>query len=50
MVFPGRCLTAGLMDGAQALASKSPEDFRKMLRGQVTKFVKITKALAIKLD
>lgn len=37
-------------NGAEPLASKSPEDFREMLRGQVTKFVKITKALDIKLD
>ena len=37
-------------NGAEPLASKSPEDFREMLRGQVTKFTKITKALDIKLD
>ncbi len=37
-------------NGAEPLASKSPEDFREMLRGQVTKFGKITKAIGIKLD
>ncbi len=37
-------------NGAEPVASKSPEDFRDMLRGQVTKYVKITKALNIKLD
>ena len=37
-------------NGAEALASKSPAEFRDMQRGQVTKFVKITKALNIKLD
>ncbi len=31
-------------------ASKSPEEFREMLRGQVDKYVKITKAIGIKLD
>ena len=37
-------------NGAEPLASKSPDEFRDMLRSQVGKFVKITKALAIKLD
>ena len=37
-------------NGAEAIASKSPEEFREMLRGQVTKYVKITKAIGIKLD
>jgi tripartite-type tricarboxylate transporter receptor subunit TctC len=42
--------TAMDANGAEPLASKSPEEFREMLRGQVDKYVKITKALAIKLD
>ena len=37
-------------NGAEPLASKSPEEFREMLRGQVDKYVKITKAIGIKLD
>ncbi len=37
-------------NGAEALGSKSPEEFREMLRGQVAKYVKITKAVGIKLD
>ena len=37
-------------NGAEPLASKSPDEFRDMLRGQVAKYVKITKALGIKLD
>ena len=37
-------------NGAEPIASKSPEDFRDMLRGQVAKYVKITKAIGIKLD
>ena len=37
-------------NGAEAIASKSPEEFREMLRGQVAKYVKITKAVGIKLD
>jgi tripartite-type tricarboxylate transporter receptor subunit TctC len=37
-------------NGAEALPSKSPEEFRQMLRGQVDKYVKITKAVGIKLD
>ena len=37
-------------NGAEALSSKSPDEFRDLLRGQIAKFVKITKALAIKLD
>ena len=37
-------------NGAEPVSSKSPAEFREMQRGQVTKFVKITKALDIKLD
>ena len=37
-------------NGAEPIASKSPEEFREMLRGQVAKYVKITKAIGIKLD
>lgn len=37
-------------NGAEPIASKSPEEFREMLRGQVEKYVKITKAVGIKLD
>ena len=37
-------------NGAEAIASKSPEEFRGMLRDQVDKYVKITKAIGIKLD
>jgi len=37
-------------NGAEPIASKSPEEFREMLRGQVDKYVKITKAVGIKLD
>jgi len=37
-------------NGAEPVSSKSPEDFRAMLRGQVDKYVAITKAIGIKLD
>ena len=37
-------------NGAEPLGSKSPEEFREMLRGQVDKYAKITKAVGIKLD
>jgi tripartite-type tricarboxylate transporter receptor subunit TctC len=37
-------------NGAEPLGSKSPDEFREMLRGQVEKYVKITKAIGIKLD
>ena len=37
-------------NGAEPIVSKSPEEFREMLRGQVDKYVKITKAIGIKLD
>ncbi|HSW25106.1 MAG TPA: tripartite tricarboxylate transporter substrate-binding protein, partial [Burkholderiaceae bacterium] len=37
-------------NGAEPLASKSADEFREMLRGQVDKYVKITKAVGIKLD
>ena len=42
--------TAMDANGAEPIASKSPEEFREMLRGQVDKYVKITKAIGIKLD
>ena len=37
-------------NGAEPVSSKSPEEFRAMLRGQVDKYVKITKQVGIKLD
>ena len=37
-------------NGAEPLSSASPEEFREMLRGQVEKYVRITKAIGIKLD
>ncbi len=37
-------------NGAEAIASKSPDEFREMLRAQVVKYVAITKAVGIKLD
>jgi tripartite-type tricarboxylate transporter receptor subunit TctC len=37
-------------NGAEPMASKSPDEFREMLRGQVGKYVAITKAIGIKLD
>ena len=37
-------------NGAEPVASKSPQEFTEMLRGQVDKYVKITKAIGIKLD
>lgn len=37
-------------NGAEPVSSKSPAEFRDMLRGQVSKYVKITKAIGIKLD
>jgi tripartite-type tricarboxylate transporter receptor subunit TctC len=37
-------------NGAEPLASKSADEFREMLRGQVAKYTKITKAIGIKLD
>jgi tripartite-type tricarboxylate transporter receptor subunit TctC len=42
--------TAMDANGAEPVGSKSPEEFREMLRGQVDKYVKITKAIGIKLD
>jgi tripartite-type tricarboxylate transporter receptor subunit TctC len=42
--------TAMDANGAEPLASKSPDEFRDMLRGQVDKYVKITKQIGIKLD
>ena len=37
-------------NGAEPLSSKSPDEFREMLRDQVAKYVKVTKAVGIKLD
>ena len=37
-------------NGADPVSSKTPAEFREMLRGQVTKYTKITKAIGIKLD
>jgi tripartite-type tricarboxylate transporter receptor subunit TctC len=37
-------------NGAEPLASKTPQEFTDMLRGQVDKYVKITKQIGIKLD
>ena len=37
-------------NGAEPLASKSPDEFREMLRAQVGKYTAITKAVGIKLD
>ena len=37
-------------NGAEPIASKSADEFRDMLREQVVKYVKITKAVGIKLD
>ena len=37
-------------NGANPISSKSPDEFREMLRGQVDKYGKITKAIGIKLD
>jgi tripartite-type tricarboxylate transporter receptor subunit TctC len=37
-------------NGAEALSSKSPQEFTEMLRGQVGKYVALTKTLNIKLD
>ncbi len=37
-------------NGAEPLASKSPDEFRDMLRAQVGKYTAITKAVGIKLD
>jgi tripartite-type tricarboxylate transporter receptor subunit TctC len=37
-------------NGAEPISSKSPEEFRTMLRGQVDKYVTITKQIGIKLD
>jgi tripartite-type tricarboxylate transporter receptor subunit TctC len=42
--------TAMDANGAEPLSSKSPQEFTEMLRGQVDKYVKITKAIGIKLD
>jgi tripartite-type tricarboxylate transporter receptor subunit TctC len=41
-----------LMDnnGAEPVASKTPQEFTDMLRGQVDKYVKLTKQIGIKLD
>jgi tripartite-type tricarboxylate transporter receptor subunit TctC len=37
-------------NGAEPISSKTPDEFREMLRGQVDKYVKITKQVGIKLD
>ena len=37
-------------NGAEPVSSKSPEEFRAMLQGQVTKYVALTKQIGIKLD
>jgi tripartite-type tricarboxylate transporter receptor subunit TctC len=37
-------------NGAEPIASATPDEFREMLRGQVEKYVKITKQIGIKLD
>jgi len=37
-------------NGAEPIASKSPDEFHEMLRAQVGKYVTITKAVGIKLD
>jgi tripartite-type tricarboxylate transporter receptor subunit TctC len=37
-------------NGAEPVASKSPDEFREMLRAQVGKYTAITKAVGIKLD
>ena len=37
-------------NGAEPVSSKSPDEFKAMLRGQVDKYVAITKAIGIKLD
>jgi len=37
-------------NGADPVSSKSADEFRDMLRGQVAKYTKITKAVGIKLD
>ncbi len=37
-------------NGAEPIASATPDAFKEMLRGQVDKYVKITKAIGIKLD
>jgi tripartite-type tricarboxylate transporter receptor subunit TctC len=42
--------TAMDANGAEPLSSASPDEFREMLRGQVEKYVRITKAIGIKLD
>lgn len=42
--------TAMDANGAEPIASRSPQEFTDMLRGQVDKYVKITKAIGIKLD
>jgi tripartite-type tricarboxylate transporter receptor subunit TctC len=37
-------------NGAEPISSKTPEEFKAMLRAQVEKYVKITKQIGIKLD
>ena len=42
--------TAMDANGAEPLGSASPEEFTKMLRGEVDRYTKIVKAIGIKLD
>ena len=42
--------TAMDANGAEPLASASPEQFTAMLRGEVDRYTRIVKALGIKLD
>ena len=42
--------TAMDANGAEPVASKTPQEFTDMLRGQVDKYVRITKQIGIKLD
>ncbi len=42
--------TAMDANGAEPVSSKTPQEFTGMLRGQVDKYVAITKAIGIKLD
>jgi hypothetical protein len=37
-------------NGAEPLASASPEQFATILRGEVDRYTKIVKAIGIKLD
>jgi hypothetical protein len=37
-------------NGAEPVSSKTPQEFTEMLRGQVNKYVALTKQIGIKLD